>query len=127
MIKVIQKIWQRMPHNEIRRRLQLANSYNKEKFNLKDEKEVFDKIYTNNFWSAGQSESVSGRGSTLSGTVKIRKILPALWKKYNVKTFLDVPCGDFNWMKEVDKKNIVYIGGDIVKSMVDENVKKVLY
>jgi len=114
-----------MPYYEIKRRLRLADSYEKEKFKLKDEREVFDKIFAENFWNGGQKrESASGPGSSLSRTVKIREFLPVLWEKYNIKTVLDAPCGDFNWMKEVDKKDIIYIGGDIVKSVIDENIKK---
>jgi hypothetical protein len=69
------------------------------------------------------NESRSGPGSELSDTVMIRKALPLIWKKYDIKTFLDVPCGDFNWMKEVDKTAIEYIGGDIVDELVASNNK----
>jgi hypothetical protein len=51
-------------------------------------------------------------------------MLPALWEQYQIKTFLDVPCGDYNWMKEVPKENITYIGGDIVAEMINENNKR---
>jgi hypothetical protein len=44
-----------------------------------------------------------------------------LWQKFEIKTFLDVPCGDYNWMKEVNKYNIVYIGGDIVCELIEQN------
>lgn len=37
---------------------------------------------------------------------------------------LDLPCGDFYWMKAVDLENCYYIGSDIVKFIIDENVKK---
>jgi hypothetical protein len=82
---------------------------------------VFSHIYENNMWNS--DESRSGPGSELSDTVMIRKALPYIWKKYNIKTFLDVPCGDFNWMKEVDKTGIEYIGGDIVDGIVASNNK----
>ncbi|GHT61353.1 hypothetical protein FACS189451_03200 [Bacteroidia bacterium] len=116
------KIWQKTSYSVIRRRLQVANSYRKENFILKGETNVFDKIYAQNYWN--NSESASGAGSSLYSTAKIRKYLPILWKKYKVKTFLDVPCGDFNWMKVVDKSEITYIGGDIVQSIINENIKK---
>ena len=37
---------------------------------------------------------------------------------------LDVPCGDFNWMKKVNLEGIKYIGGDIVDQMIINNNKK---
>lgn len=83
---------------------------------------VFDGIYRNNAW--GSSESRSGGGSCVEATKTIRRELPLLWRKFEVKSFLDVPCGDYNWMKEVDKSGVVYIGGDIVSELIEENNKK---
>jgi len=83
---------------------------------------IFETIYNKNYWDS--KESVSGPGSSLKTTQRIREALPDLWKKYDIKIFLDVPCGDFNWMKEVDKSGIQYIGADIVKPLIDENKKK---
>ncbi|MPN00349.1 hypothetical protein SDC9_147543 [bioreactor metagenome] len=41
---------------------------------------------------------------------------------------LDIPCGDFNWMRLVlaneNAKKIKYIGGDVVKQMIDFNNDK---
>jgi SAM-dependent methyltransferase len=83
---------------------------------------IFDNIYKSNSW--GSDESRSGGGSQVNTTEKIRKALPEVWKTYDIKIFLDVPCGDYNWMKEVDKKGIEYIGCDIVEEMIEENNRK---
>jgi len=80
---------------------------------------VFDKIYEKNSW--GSDESRSGPGSTEKQTRKIREALPKIFKDYNIKSMLDVPCGDWNWMKDVDLTGVQYIGGDIVKSVVEHN------
>ena len=37
---------------------------------------------------------------------------------------LDIPCGDFYWMKEVDLKDIEYIGADIVDELIKKNNDK---
>jgi hypothetical protein len=37
---------------------------------------------------------------------------------------LDIPCGDFNWMKNVDLSTVKYIGADIVDELIDENNKR---
>jgi len=84
--------------------------------------DVFSKIYGDNFWLS--KESRSGGGSLISTTKTIREKLPQMWEEYGIKTFLDVPCGDYNWMKEVDKKDVVYIGGDIVEDVISQNSKK---
>ena len=84
--------------------------------------DVFSKIYSDNFWLSKGSRS--GGGSLMSTTKTIREKLPLVWDEYGIKTVLDVPCGDYNWMKEVDKKNVVYTGGDIVEEVIAENNKK---
>jgi len=90
-------------------------------FKYSDDPNVFHTIYKTNYW--GSTESRSGGGSQITTTKVIREMLPILWKKYNIKTFLDIPCGDFNWMKEVEKKSISYVGGDIVPELIDQNNK----
>lgn len=60
---------------------------------------TFTSIYRNNGW--GSLESRSGAGSTLASTANIRRELPGLVERLNIRTLLDAPCGDFNWMKEV--------------------------
>lgn len=81
--------------------------------------EVFDSIYENNIW--GSQESSSGGGSTVEATVSLREFLPSFFEKYNIHSVLDIPCGDYNWMKLVDKSGIEYIGADIVEKMINRN------
>jgi SAM-dependent methyltransferase len=42
-------------------------------------------------------------------------------QKYNIKTFFDVPCGDFNWFRHIVEYIPNYIGGDIVKEIITKN------
>jgi SAM-dependent methyltransferase len=88
-------------------------------FDGKNYQQVFTTIYNTNFW--GDSESVSGRGSSLNQTAAIRKALPLLWNEINANSVLDVPCGDFFWLKEVDLRSVRYIGGDIVDGLILNN------
>jgi len=37
---------------------------------------------------------------------------------------LDIPCGDFNWLKEVDLSFLSYTGADIVEELVNKNIEK---
>lgn len=72
----------------------------------------------------GSEETVSGQGSTLLQTETLRVKLANLLKKLDVKTFLDAPCGDFNWIKHIDYEFDQYIGIDIVeKIIIDNNAK----
>jgi hypothetical protein len=72
----------------------------------------------------GNTESVSGEGSTLTQTAVIRKKIPVLVNDYDIKTFIDAPCGDFNWMRHTDLTKLEhYTGLDIVKAIVKSNNK----
>ena len=70
-------------------------------------------------------ESISGSGSELHRTVNLRKELPSLICKYDIKSIVDAPCGDFNWMQHViEKVDVHYVGMDIVKSLAEKNNEK---
>ena len=85
---------------------------------ITDTKSRFEQIYAQNLW--GDQGSRSGPGSNLAATENLRSALPGLLKRYDIKTVLDVPCGDYHWMSHVIKANpqINYLGGDIVASMI---------
>lgn len=80
---------------------------------------MFTLIYDKNLWN--EQESVSGPGSTLGATKNIRAALPELFKKFRIKSMLDIPCGDFNWMQFVEINGIDYTGADIVKELIEKN------
>jgi hypothetical protein len=79
----------------------------------------FENILKNNSW--GGHNSVSGRGSDLDQTEHIIREIPALFKDMGISTILDIPCGDFNWMRNIDLSGIKYIGADIVKEIIKNN------
>ena len=82
----------------------------------------FSAIYNTNKW--GSQESCSGYGSTLTQTQNIRENLPRLIKKYEIKSVLDIPCGDFNWLSTIDLDLEDYIGADIVSELICANQEK---
>ena len=89
-------------------------------FSANDENEIFKKIYEMNWW--GSNESISGHGSTLNYTENLRKELPIIFDKFSIHKVFDAPCGDFNWMiKVIKKNNIKYLGADIVESLIKHN------
>jgi Methyltransferase domain len=83
---------------------------------------VFSSIYKRNHWD--DAESISGPGSTLQNTMSIRNTLPQIISKYKIKTMLDIPCGDFNWMQKIDLSQVSYTGMDIVPDLIKSNAMK---
>ena len=81
--------------------------------------EVFSWILKTNKW--GCSDSVSGKGSDLIQSEKLRDGLPKLLQDLEVNSILDLPCGDMNWMKHVDLSPYQYTGADIVGELIETN------
>jgi hypothetical protein len=54
----------------------------------------------------------------------LREVLPRILAEFNIKTMLDAPCGDFNWMREVRLNLEQYIGVDIVEELITENNRR---
>jgi hypothetical protein len=78
----------------------------------------FAGMYHRNIW--GDSESRSGSGSSLANTQQLRGKLPILLSDLNVRSLLDMPCGDWAWMQHVDLSGIdSYIGGDVVPELIE--------
>ena len=69
-----------------------------------------------------EGHSSSGSGSSLAQTKLIRQALPDMIQELGCRSLLDVPCGDFFWIKNVNL-NIDYIGGDIVEDIIDRNTR----
>lgn len=85
----------------------------------KDPKVIFSEYFKTNYW--GGDESVSGPGSDRTQTKLIRSQVSELIKEFHISSVLDIPCGDFNWMKDVDLSAVQYLGGDIVPELIERN------
>jgi len=81
--------------------------------------EIFTRYYEVNRWNS--PESLSGPGSTLDDTRSVRENLLSLLRGRNVRSMLDAPCGDFNWMRTINLGECSYIGADIVAPMIAQN------
>ena len=89
------------------------------KFNLKNK---FSKVFAKNLFQG--SESLSGAGSDLVQTGAISRRLPELMQQLEIRNFLDVPCGDFNWMSKIKFSNVHYTGSDVVPEIIKKLSKE---
>lgn len=78
---------------------------------------VFRDIFRRHHWSG--SESASGAGASLDQTGELRRSLPALLGELGVATMLDLPCGDYGWMRAVELPLNRYIGADLLPEVVE--------
>ena len=81
--------------------------------------EIFSDYYKENHWNG--ERSVSGPGSDPEQTRVIVAEIGRLVKQYDVRSILDIPCGDFQWMKDVDLGDAYYVGADIVPELIEKN------
>ena len=89
---------------------------------MRSRKNVFTNIYRKKMWKG--LESLSGPGSDFCETRIISRELQSLLDEFKINTMLDVPCGDFHWMRNLNLNKIDYIGADIVTELVEQNIKK---
>jgi hypothetical protein len=47
---------------------------------------------------------LSGPGSTVEETEGVRTALPVLINTFGIRSIIDVPCGDFNYMRAVSDR-----------------------
>lgn len=86
----------------------------------RSQRATFTAIYTENAW--GDAETVSGPGSTEARGRDFQHDVIALLDEWNVRSVVDVPCGDFNWMRHVlAGRDLAYTGIDIVGQLVARN------
>ena len=104
------------------KKISYYHNFSKSKFSKLTNQERFEMIYNENFWES--NESSSGIGSEIKNTKEVLRAIKLIIKQYKIRSIIDIPCGDFNWMSSLDMENIDYKGFDIVQSVIKENNKK---
>lgn len=90
-------------------------------FKFGSRKKIFEVIYEGDLWNDDECESVSGPGSTVEITALAREAIERVVAEHQIRTMLDVPCGDFNWMRHTRLDGVSYTGADIVEAMIRKN------
>lgn len=86
--------------------------------------EKFTRIYNMKLWlkvnpAINADKSLSGQGSTLELTAVLRHALEHFLSQIKARRLVDIPCGDFNWMRAVKfPPGMEYVGGDIVPPLI---------
>lgn len=69
-------------------------------------------------------QSRSGPGSSLKATSAIRKNLNTFFSQYKIKSLVDAPCGDGNWIFKIENLPTKYLGFDIDPCNIERNRKQ---
>jgi len=78
-------------------------------------RERFERIHATNLW--GAATSASGLGSEQGATSAWGAALPPLLRDLGVRSLLDAPCGDAQWINRLGL-DVEYTGVDIVPALV---------
>lgn len=92
--------------------------------NSGDLKKIFSYIYKSNVWGGEKGNFYSGPGSDEKVTKEYVSIVNTFIKNNNIKSVVDVGCGDFRVGALIWKQGITYTGIDIVPELISNNQKK---
>lgn len=100
--------------------------------NPEDCQESFEQVYKTRLW--GGSRIYPGYGSSGMGAnprvveVLIRGLEDFI-KQYNIKTFLDIGCGECEWQPAIDWEGlgVEYLGVDVVAELIEMNRERLSY
>lgn len=65
--------------------------------------------------------SLCGPGSNIHNVSETLEIINRTIKNRNIKSILDLGCGDWEWMRYVDMQNATYVGWDADETMIQNN------
>lgn len=82
-------------------------------------KTQFEQIYAENKWLYG-----SGEGSQRQHTKRYTSFLQNFLHRNNIKSVVDMGCGDWQFSQFMDWNGIDYQGFDVVSSVIEANQKK---
>jgi len=83
--------------------------------------DCFTRMAATGAW--GSSETPCGPGSTLEACRGILERLPVWVRDHGIRSIADLGCGDFHWMSRADLSGLQYDGYDVVRFLIERNVK----
>lgn len=83
---------------------------------VSDAAEVFGRIYDTDHWQGG-----SGPGSTSDATEYYRMIVRRLLASRQIRSVVDIGCGDWQVGSLIDWTGVNYTGIDVVSSVIERN------
>ena len=80
--------------------------------------DVFDQIYRDNVWGDGKG---SGIGSDAEHVRPYTRFLQQFLRDRNIRSVVDLGCGDWQFSCELDLSGIKYHGVDVATSVIESN------
>jgi len=88
----------------------------------KEVEHIFSDIYKNNQWGGEPGTFYSGEGSYAPSTLLYIEKISEFINSHNIKTVLDIGCGDFAIMSKIlEKVDVQYTGVDVVAELIEHH------
>jgi len=84
-----------------------------------NDRAVFGDIYRNSWWGKG-----SGPGSAPDYTSGYRQALDGFLRANDIKSVIDIGCGDWQFSRLIDWHGADYVGFDVVPALIEENNRR---
>jgi|GEM_PF-357563 len=84
-------------------------------------KETFESIYKHNLWGGQAGEFYSGGGSDAAVAEEYCAYVRQFVRDRNVRSLVDLGCGDFRVGKQLLVPGTSYVGIDVVPSLIERN------
>jgi SAM-dependent methyltransferase len=88
-----------------------------------DLKILFGRIYHENMWGGNKGEFYSGPGSDDFVGTEYARVVKEYIRKHNIKSVVDIGCGDFRVARQFITADVDYTGIDVVPDLIANNQK----
>lgn len=100
----------------------LLSIFHKVIFPFGSAQEIFTRIYTNREWGVNQQgQAWSGCGSAYETTSVYREFLSNFLRTNDIKSVVDIGCGDWEFSQYINWDGIDYKGFDVVSNVIEKN------
>lgn len=91
---------------------------------ISETERFFTYVYDHGVWGKDEyGNGTSGGGATLETAGEYIVFLSRFIKKNNIKSIVDIGCGDWRVMRNVDLSEAYYLGFDVVRSVIEKNIQ----
>jgi SAM-dependent methyltransferase len=88
----------------------------------KEVEQIFSEVYRHNQWGGPAGTFYSGEGTHSPGTLTYINNIASFIKEHDIKTILDIGCGDFSVMSKIlEKADVHYTGADVVPELIQHH------
>jgi SAM-dependent methyltransferase len=86
--------------------------------------EVFTRVYATKMWGTGSEAFYSGPGSNADAAKPYADFVTSWIKAHDIRSVVDLGCGDFRVGRMITSCGISYTGVDVVAPLIDDNNRR---